>query len=105
MGGLQYLAGYVVTSMKNKIKSKNHHGDSELNEQMLLVLQACKSHGISEQKLITCQTWGGLTGVNVEYQKMFIIPEQTFRAHLCPSFEYNWKWKNYKITSGEHQSY
>ena len=48
MGGLQYLARYVVTSLINKIKSKKHHGDSELNEQMLLVLQACKIHYISE---------------------------------------------------------
>ena len=48
MEGLQYLARYVVTSLINKIKSKKHHGDSELNEQMLLVLQACKIHYISE---------------------------------------------------------
>ena len=48
MRGLQYLAGYVVTSLINKIKSQKHHGDSELNEQMLLVLQACKIHYISE---------------------------------------------------------
>ena len=81
MGGLQYLAGYVVTSLINKIKSKKHHGDSELNEQMLLVLQACKIHDISEQKLIACQTRGGLTGVNVECQKIFITAEQTFRAY------------------------
>ena len=65
MGGLQYLARYVVTSLINKIKSKKHHGDSELNEQMLIALQACKIHDISEQKLIACQTRGGLTGVNV----------------------------------------
>ena len=86
-GESSYLAGYVVTSMINKIKSKNHHGDSELNKQMLLVLQACKIHDISEMKLIACQTWGGLTGVNVECQKIFIIPEQilgayTFAHHL-----------------------
>ena len=65
MGGIQYLTGYVVTSLINKIKSKKHHGDSELYEQMLLVLQAYKIHDISEQKLIACQTRGGLTGVNV----------------------------------------
>ena len=80
-GESSYLAGYVVTSMINKIKSKNHHGDSELNKQMLLVLQACKIHDISELKLIACQTWGGLTGVNVECQKIFIIPEQILRAY------------------------
>ena len=51
MRGLQYLAGYVVTSLINKIKS-NKHEDSELNEQMLLVLLACKIHDISEQKLL-----------------------------------------------------
>ena len=49
---------------------------------MLLVLQACKIHDISEQKLIACQTGGGLTGVNVECQKIFIIAEQTFRAYI-----------------------
>ena len=65
MGGIQYLTGYVVTSLINKIKSEKHHGDSELYEQMLLVLQAYKIHDISEQKLIACQTRGGLTGVNV----------------------------------------
>ena len=48
---------------------------------MLLVLQACKIHGISEQKLIACHTRGSLTGVNVECQKIFIIAEQTFRAY------------------------
>ena len=31
IGGLQYVAGYVVTSLINKIKSKKHHRDSELN--------------------------------------------------------------------------
>ena len=46
--------------------------------QMLLVLQACKIHDISEQKLIACLTRDGLTGVNVECQKIFIIAEQTF---------------------------
>ena len=51
MRGLQYLAGYVVTSLINKIKS-NKHDDSELNEQMLLDLLACKIHDISEQKLL-----------------------------------------------------
>ena len=55
-GESSYLAGYVVTSMINKIKSKNHHGDSGLNKQMLPVLQACKIHDISELKLIACQT-------------------------------------------------
>ena len=53
----------------------------ELNEQMLLVLQVCKIHNISEQKLIACQTRGCLTGVNVECQKILIIAEQTFRAY------------------------
>ena len=81
MGGLQYLTRYVATSLINKIKSKKHHGNSELNEQMLLVLQACKIHDISEQKLIACQTPGGLTGVNAESGKIFIIAEQTFRAY------------------------
>ena len=65
MGGIQHLTGYVVTSLINKIKSKKHHADSELYEQMLLVLQACKIHDISEQKLIACHAGGGLTGVNV----------------------------------------
>ena len=64
MGGIQYLTGYVVTSLINKIKSKKHHADSELYEQMLLVIQACKIHDISEQKLIACHAGGGLTGVN-----------------------------------------
>ena len=81
MGGLQYLTGYVVTSLINKIKSKKHHGNSELNKQMLLVLQARKIHDTSEQKLIACQARGGLTGVNVECQKTFIISKQTFRAY------------------------
>ena len=101
MGGIQHLTGYVVTSLINKIKSKKHHGDSELNEQMLLVLQACKIHYISEQKLIACQARGGLTGVNVECQKIFIIAEQRFRAYTS-AHHLN---INYKITSGKHQSY
>ena len=81
MGGLQYLAGYVAISLINKIKSKKHHGDSALNEQMLLVLQACNIHDISEQKLIAYQTRDGLTDINVECQKIVIIAEQTFRAY------------------------
>ena len=48
MGCLQYLAGYIVISLINKIKSKKHHGDSALNEQMLLALQACNIPDISE---------------------------------------------------------
>ena len=49
---------------------------------MLLVLQACKIHDISEQKLIAFQSRGGLTGVNVECQKIFIIAEQIFREYI-----------------------
>ena len=48
---------------------------------MLLVLQACKIHDISEQKLIACRTRDCLTGVNVECHKICIIAEQTFRAY------------------------
>ena len=48
---------------------------------MLLVLQACKIHDISEQKLIAFQTQGGLTGVNVECYETFIIAEQTFQEY------------------------
>ena len=48
---------------------------------MLLVLQACKIHDISEQKLIAFQSRGDLTGVNVECQKIFIIAEQIFREY------------------------
>ena len=80
MGGLQYLAGYAVTSLINKLKSKNIKA-TQLNEQMLLVLQACKIHDISEQKLIAFQRRGDLTGVNVECQKIFIIAEQIFREY------------------------
>ena len=29
MRGLQYLAGYVVSSLINKIKSNKHHDDSD----------------------------------------------------------------------------
>ena len=90
IAGLQYLAGYVVTSFINKIKSKKHHSDSELNEQMLLVLQACKIHDISEKKLIACQTRGGLTGVNVECQKkIYNCRGNILGIHLCPSIKYN----------------
>ena len=42
---------------------------------------ATQIYNISEQKLIACQTRGGLTGVNVECQKIFINVEQTFRAY------------------------
>ena len=49
---------------------------------MLLVLQACKIHDFNEQKLIACQNRGGLTGLNVELHKIFIIAEETFRAHI-----------------------
>ena len=63
---------------------------------MLLVLQACKIYDISEQKLIACQTGGGLTGVNVECQKIFIIAEQTFRA--CTSTHHLNIIENEKIT-------
>ena len=48
---------------------------------MLLVLQACKIHDISEQKLIAFQTQGGLTGLNVECYETFIIAEQTFQEY------------------------
>ena len=48
---------------------------------MLLVLQACKIYDISQQKLIACHARGGLTSVNVECQKIFIIAEQTFREY------------------------
>ena len=44
---------------------------------MLLVVKFT----ISEQKLIACQTRSGLTGVNDECQKIFIIAEETFWAY------------------------
>ena len=42
---------------------------------------ATQIYDISEQKLIACQARGGLTGVNVECQKIFVIAEQTFQAY------------------------
>ena len=82
MGGLQYLAGYVIANLIKKLKlTKNQTISKDVTNQMILILESCTVQDISDQKLIAAQTRGGLTAVNKECQKLFMIAEQTFRVY------------------------
>ena len=59
MGGFQYLAGYGVANLIKKLKStKNQTISKDLTNQMILILESCTVHDISDQKLIAAQTRG-----------------------------------------------
>lgn len=78
MGGLQYLAGYVVKKMLNKtLQGKNYK--SVKNQATAKILQHATIDDCESQKLIDCLNRGGLTAVSIEFQRIFLKTEMQFR--------------------------
>ena len=83
MGGLQYLAGYVLRKLKSAAqKNKNRtDGDAELS-----ILQKAVSVSDDNQALIHAINRGGLTIVRDEWVQVFIVAEEAFRTEtLLPA--------------------
>ena len=76
--GLQYLAGYVIHSLVKKIHKHKNCKTKEAQD-MLTVLNSARSTNLDSQRLVKCQTRGGLWGVKPELQQMFKIVEEHFR--------------------------
>ncbi|XP_065061269.1 uncharacterized protein LOC135688367 [Rhopilema esculentum] len=76
--GLQYLAGYVIHSLVRKYNRKTD-SKSEAVQGVLLLLNSCRSDDISTQRLIQCQSRGGLWGVKREVIELFKLVEEEFR--------------------------
>lgn len=83
LAGMQYLGGYVLHNLHNKIaKSKK----SELSEsqQAISFLKAGKADnptGKNSQKLTACLGRGGLWTISDDAQKIFLRAEHHFRVH------------------------
>ena len=78
MGGLQYLAGYVVKKMlKKAMLGKNC--DSAKNQSIIKILQHASVDNLENQKLVNCLNRGGLTAVSIDFQRMFLKAEVQFR--------------------------
>ena len=78
MGGLQYLAGYVVKKiLKKTMLGKNC--DSAKNQSIIKILQHASVDNLENQKLVNCLNRGGLTAVSIDFQRMFLKAEVQFR--------------------------
>ena len=78
MDALQYLSGYVIHSLVRKIH-KFTNWRSKNAQDLLTLLYAAKSDDVSSQKLINCQTRGGLWAVTTECLHVFKLVEEEFR--------------------------
>ncbi len=89
--GLRYAAGYIVRSIKNKMKKSTH----PLKKDILLCTFDLLDEGTENKH--ESQDWvhmidrGGLTRVNNSTFELFVSMEQHFRKHVCtfeaPDFE------------------
>eukprot|EP00794_Sanderia_malayensis_P015523 gene15523-17106_t len=80
IGGLQYLAGYVVMKFLKKTRNSSNY-KSECSQSLIAVLNNFIEEENTSQRLIASQTRGGLTAVKKEIQKIFFCAEEVFRAH------------------------
>ena len=78
MQALQYLSGYVIHSLVRKIHKFTNWRSTNAQD-LLTLLYAAKSDDVSSQKLISCQTRGGLWAVTAECLQVFKIVEEEFR--------------------------
>lgn len=78
MQALQYLSGYVIHSLVRKIHRFTNWRSTN-SQDLLTLLYAAKSDDFSSQKLISCQTRGGLWAVTAECLQVFKIVEEEFR--------------------------
>ena len=78
IGGLQYLAGYVVKKMlKKNMQGKNC--DSAEKQSTIKILQHAIVDDWEDQKLVNCLNRGGLTSVSLDFQRMFVKAEVQFQ--------------------------
>jgi len=75
--GLQYIAGYVIHSLYNKLMYKT----SNPSQEVLSLLLALKGtyEDLKDAKLIAALTRGGLWAVKKDAAEIFIIAEKAFR--------------------------
>ena len=78
MQALQYLSGYVIHSLVRKIHRFTNWRSTD-SQALLTLLYAAKSDDFSFQRLISCQTRGGLWAVTAECLQVFKIMEEEFR--------------------------
>ena len=79
IGGIQYLAGYVIRKFLKKAKNNLNYSSME-NQAIITVLTNATAEDFSNQKLIDTQNRGGLTAVTEECQQIFIRAELKFRT-------------------------
>ena len=72
LDALEYLGGYVLHNLQNKLDKKG-------NNDALDILDCFKSEGVQEQPLINLQSRGGLTGITSHTKNMFLKAEHIFR--------------------------
>ena len=73
MQALQYLSGYVIHSLVRKIHRFTNWRSTD-SQALLTLLYAAKSDDFSSQRLISCQTRGGLWAVTAECLQVRRIP-------------------------------
>ena len=78
MQALQYLSGYIIHSLVRKIHRFTNWKSTD-SQALFTLLYAAKSDDFSSQRLISCQTRGGLWAVKAECLQVFKITEEEFR--------------------------
>ena len=78
LGGLQYLAGYVIKNLIGKAKRWTKKCDPKINELFDLFI----ADDATGQTLIMANNRGGLTAVTTDGQNVFIEIERKFRSIL-----------------------
>ena len=79
--GLQYIAGYVIHTLYNKLKYKTINPNQEVLS-LLLTMKGTEEN-LNDAKLIVALTRGGLWAVKKEAEKIFVIAEKLFRKLYC----------------------
>ena len=75
LGGLQYLAGYVIKNLIAKAKKWTKKCDKKVSELLSIFL----AEDDTGQTLIAAKNRGGLSAVSEDGQKLFIETERKFR--------------------------
>lgn len=83
--GLQYLAGYVVKKLLSKARNSSKFKSNEI-QFVICVLESMKTNDYIDQKLIHCQSRGGLTAINNTSQRIFKNVEMKFRQEISISY-------------------
>ncbi len=84
LDGLQYLAGYVMHAVSRKVHAKKS-GQPEEKQALLTILNSARSENPPSQRLVKCQTRGGLWEVKPEWVALFKLAEEAFRKETSCS--------------------